>query len=113
MHIFERVPLWLSERFADRRTEERVPVLLTAELHIGESIVKGVLLNLSPSGAMMAATEPQPSGICAVLRFEGQELPVAVTWAEGRRFGLMFGRTLDWTTIEAIAASSANNGRAR
>jgi hypothetical protein len=113
MNIFERMPLWLSECFTDRRAEERVSVLLTAELHIGESVVKGIILDLSSSGAMMAAEEPQASGTCAELRFEGQEIPVAVTWAEGRRFGLMFGRMLPGAILDQIAETGLNQGRAR
>lgn len=109
MHLIERI----ATVFTERRTEERHSVLLTAELHSDAGIDRGVLLNISISGAMMASIAPHAIGLSGVLHFAGRRAEAEVVWCQGHRFGLRFARPLGHAAVDEIAARFDHLTRAR
>ena len=58
----------LHDFFEDRRLDERERVLIPAELHINDQVIRCVLLNLSTRGAMMASVNPPANGSNILLK---------------------------------------------
>ena len=109
MRLMQRV----VELLEDRRSEERHPVLCEAELRLEGRAIAGILLNLSQSGAQMAATSRPVPGDHGKLVFDDYSMPVRVIWVEGYRFGLLFDHAQSEELIHDLVVRVGSTSRAR
>jgi len=103
----------LQDLFLDRRADERSRVLITAHLRTDRQTIRAVLLNLSRSGAMMAAVTHPSAGDSVTLICGALEARAKVIWVKGFQFGLVFERKLHQQQVEAIVALAGDKGRGR
>ena len=105
----ERVADYLLER----RKDERRSVLLSTHVEWDGGLLAAVMLNISRSGAMMAAVNGPVAGQGVTLLLDEGRTAGRVIWAEGYRFGLGFTRPLTQSCFEAIVERARYDGRAR
>jgi hypothetical protein len=103
----------LQQLFQERRGDERERVLIVAHLRMGSRVERSVLLNLSRTGAMMAAVTAPEIGDTVTLVCEGLEAPAKVVWTKGYQFGLSFNRALDTRQVAAIVELAGGKGAGR
>lgn len=107
----------LTERFSghlvERRCDERRSVLLEALAQVDGREIRAVMLNISRSGAMLAAADRPEAGVQISILVNKGEISGRVIWAEGYRFGLSFDRQLSQPRFDAIVEHAHYDGRAR
>lgn len=109
MSLSSKLHEWLGER----RGSERERVLVTARLRMEDRSLRCVALNLTRSGAMLAALNPPPVGSDVVLFCDKLEAAATVAWVQHYQFGLAFQQEADWRIIAAIVNLNSRKGAGR
>ncbi len=103
----------LRDWLGDKRSVERERVLITARYWLDGISTRCVVLNLSRSGAMVAASSPPEEGAAVTLLCESLEASATVAWVHHYQFGLAFEREADWRAVAAIIDVAGGRGDGR
>lgn len=103
----------LSNFLVERRADERRSVLLPAIVHADGGEIRAILLDISRSGAMLAAVEGACAGTAIKLVVDEGLMAGRIIWSEGYRFGVNFDRKLSLACFDAIVERAHYDGRAR
>jgi hypothetical protein len=103
----------LHDFFEDRRLDERERVLIPAELHINDQVIRCVLLNLSTRGAMMASVNPPANGSNILMKCQDIDAPATVRWVHHYQFGLAFDHRISRREVSAVVDIAGGKGAGR
>lgn len=97
------VPPLENDEAEIRRSEDRHPLIWTADVHFDHSSSRVRLRNISEHGALIEGDRSYPVGATLLLDMEeaGQYFAL-VTWARGPQVGLSFERPFDITKLSGM-----------
>ncbi|KRA84242.1 PilZ domain-containing protein [Altererythrobacter sp. Root672] len=86
--------------WVERRGSERVPVSGVVHLQTAGGDWRGIICDLSETGARVEISSPPPVGATALLKWDGLELFSRIVWIKDDCCGVMFDKPISVTVVE-------------